>query len=171
MTGFLFYAYQKEWIILLLPNQTVDYQTAQTQKSDVTFTQQKITLFFWKHGQWHKEHTSVIWSSDAAHNIKTITNNWLTLLEDEKIIDTDIQLLSAVITSSKELYVSFNKDLCNAQDSTYTKLMIIHGLLKTIHENKIPVQSVRFLVHHQVLIDDHLNFSIPWPITGYIPIS
>ena len=165
--GFLFHAYQKEWIILLLPHQTADIQT-QAQAADAKFTQKKIVLFFWKHDQWHKEHNSVIWSSDIEHNIKTITSNWLTLLEDEKIIDTDIQLLSAVIASNKELFLSFNKNLYNAQNSTHAKLMIIHGLLKTMHENKIPVQSVRFLVHHQILIDDHLNFAIPWPITGYL---
>lgn len=170
IVGFLFHAYNKEWIILLLPHQTADIQS-QAQTSETAFTQQKITLFFWKHDQWQKEYTSVIWSPEITHNIKTITNNWLTLLEDEKIIDTDIQLLSTVISSNKELFLSFNKDLCNTQDSTYTKLMIIHGLLKTIYENKIPIQSVRFLVHHQILIDDHLNFSIPWPINGYITTS
>jgi hypothetical protein len=112
--GFLFHAYQKEWIILLLPHQTADIQT-QAQAADATFTQKKITLFFWKHEQWHKENNSVIWSSDVAHNVKTITNNWLMLLEDEKLIDTDMQLVSAVITSNKELFLSFNKDLCNTQ--------------------------------------------------------
>ena len=167
MVGFLFHAYQKEWIILLLPHQTADIET-QAQAHDATFTQKKILLFFWKHDQWQKEHNSVIWSSDLTHNIKTITNNWLMLLEDEKIIDTDIQLLSAVITSNKELFLSFNKNLYDSQHSTYAKLMIVHALLKTMHENKIPVQSVRFLVHHQTLIDDHLNFAIPWPITGYL---
>jgi len=165
--GFAFHAYQKEWVILLLPYQTADIQT-QTQADDATYSQKKIVLFFWKHEQWHKEHNSVIWSSDVTHNVKTIINNLLTLLEDEKIIDTDIQLLSAVITSNKELFLSFNKDLFNAQAATHAKLMVIHALLKTLHENKIPVQSVRFLVHHQILTDDHLNFSIPWPIMGYV---
>lgn len=167
IVGFIFHAYQKEWIILVLPHQTADIE-AQEQTPDVTFTQKKILLFCWKHNQWQKEHTSVIWSSDSAANAKTITNNWLAFLEDEKLIDTDIQLLSAVISSGKELFLSFNKDLFDHQSSTYTKLMIIHGLLKTIHENKIPVQSVRFLIHHQILLDDHLNFSIAWPITGYL---
>jgi len=167
ITGLLIHAYHKEWIIILLPQQTIDYQT-ETENTDATFTQKKIELFFWKHEQWQTEQNSVIWSSDMSHNVKTITNNWLMLLEDEKIIDTDIQLSSAIITSNKELFLSFNKDLYDTQDSTYSKLLIVHGLLKTINENKIPVQSVRFLVHHQTLIDDHLNFSISWPITGYI---
>lgn len=165
IVGFAFHAYQKEWIVFLLPHKIAHMQTQTTVE---TYSQKKIELFFWKHEKWQKEHNSIIWSSDIARNVKTITNGWLMLLEDEKIIDTDIQLLSAIISSNKELFLSFNKDLCNAQSSTYAKLMVIHGLLKTLHENKIPVQSIRFLVHHQILIDDHLNFSIPWPITGYL---
>ncbi|MBP6870069.1 hypothetical protein KBC04_04255 [Candidatus Babeliales bacterium] len=165
--GLTFHAYQKEWVVLLLPHQTADIEN-KPQTADTAFSQKKITLFFWKHEQWRKEHISIIWSPDLATNIKTITNNWLMLLEDEKIIDTDIQLLSAVITPSKELFLSFNKNIFSGQESTYQKLMIIHGILKTIHENKIPVQTVRFLIHHQTMIDDHLNFLISWPITGYI---
>ena len=167
MIGLLFHAYQKEWIILLLPHQTTSYQD-KILDAGPHFKQHTITLFYFKNITWHKENSLIIWSSDMALNIKSITNNWLTLLEDEKLIDTDIQLLSAVIAQNKELFLSFNKDLFKPQDSTYGKLMIIHGLLKTIHENKIPIQSIRFLVHHQTLIDDHLNFLISWPITGYM---
>jgi hypothetical protein len=166
--GSIFYAYQKEWIILLLPNQTASYEIQDRQNDIPTYTQQKIILYFWKDEQWHTEFNSVIWSSDFAMNSKRIINNWITLLEDEKIIDSDIQLVSAIINSHKEMFLSFNKDIFNMQSSTYTKLMIIHGLLKTIHHNKIPVQSIRLLIHHQIVLDDHLNFSIPWPINGYI---
>jgi len=165
--GIVFYSYQKEWLVLLLPHKTATHSQEKT-LNDIKFIQHNITMFFWKYEKWHKESTNVIWSGDASYNVKTITNNWLMLLEDEKIIDTDIQLLSAIITPTKELFLSFNKDIFNFQDATYTKLMIVHGLLKTIHENDIPVQSVRFLIHHQTLIDDHLNFSIAWPIIGYL---
>ncbi len=165
--GFIFHAYQKEWIILLLPHQTTDspllVETEQT-----TYAPKKIALFFFKNEKWHTEHNSVIWSSNITENVKTVTNNWLTLLEDEKIIDTDIQLVSTIITKTKELFLSFNKDLFEKQDATFSKLMIIESLLKTLKENKIAVQSVRFLIHHQTMVDDHLNFSISWPITGYL---
>ena len=165
--GFLFHAYQKEWIIFLLPHQTTE-NPIQTTTSHVTYTPKKIILFFFKHEKWHSEQNSVIWSSDMAENVKTLANNWITLLEDEKIIDTDTQLTSAIITASKELFLSFNKDLFDKQSATLSKLMIIESLLKTLRENKIPVQSVRFLIHHQIMTDDHLNFAISWPITGYL---
>lgn len=169
IVGLLFHAYQKEWIILLLPHKTIDYQTQNS--NETSFTQKNIMLFFWKNEKWQKEQNSIIWSYDMTHNIKTIINNWLILLEDEKIIDSDIQIISAMITAQKELFLSLNKDLFKSQDATHAKLMIVHSLLKTIHENKIPIQSVRLLVHHQILMDDHLNFSISWPVTGYLTKS
>ena len=163
--GIILYAYQKEWIIIIPPYARVMHESESIHKE---LQHQKIVLFFFKHKQWHKEHVNIIWSSDACHNAKTIANNWLMLLEDEKIIDKDIQVISAVISPSKELFISFNKEPFHKQDATYTKLMIIQGLLKTLQENKIPVQSVRFLIHHQPLPDDHLNFSISWPLSGFI---
>ena len=168
--GIIFHAYQKEWIILLLPHQTTD-SPVQNQSEEITYTPKKIVLFFFKHEKWHTENNSVIWSSNVTENVKMLTNNWLTLLEDEKIIDTDTQVTSAIITENKELFLSFNKDLFDKQDATLTKLMIIESLLKTLRENKIPAQSVRFLVHHQTMTDDHLNFSISWPIIGYLQNS
>ena len=163
--GIILYGYQKEWIIIIPPYATAIHKS---ESEDQKLQHQKVSIFFFKHNQWHTEEINSIWSCDAAQNVKTITNNWLMLLEDEKIIDKDVQVVSSIISGSKELFLSLNKDPFMKQDSTYTKLMIVEGLLKTIHTNKIPVQSVRFLIHHQQLIDDHLNFSISWPVTGYL---
>ncbi len=165
--GLLFHAYQKEWIILLLPFQTSD-QAILSLPDHNHYEPKKIPLYFFKHEKWHFEETSIIWSSQITENITAITNNWLMLMEDEKIIDTDIQLLSAIITENKELFLSFNKDLFDKQSATLYKMMIIESLLKTLRENHISVQSVRFLVHHQTMIDDHINFNISWPMNGYI---
>lgn len=165
--GLIFHAYQKEWIILLLPFQTSD-QAILSLEDQKHYEPKKIPLFFFKNEKWHFEETSIIWSVDILENIIFITNHWLTLMEDEKIIDTDIQLLSAVITQDKELFLSFNKDLFDKQSATLYKMMIIESLLKTFRENHISAQSVRFLVHHQTMIDDHINFNISWPMNGYI---
>lgn len=167
ISGLAFHAYQKEWIIFLFPHQNMHGEEI----NDITtpsYSQQKIILFFWKQDRWHQEYNHVIWSSNIERNIQTITHNWLILMEDEKLIETDIQLISTVVTAHKELFLSFNKNLCENQESTYKKLMIMHGLLKTLHENKVAIQSIRFLVHHQSMTDDHLNFTISWPITGYV---
>lgn len=165
ITGVILYAYQKEWIIIVPPYQTAVYQPEDTHEQ---LEHRTISLFFFKHNQWSKEDITIIWSSDASYNVKTISNNWFMLLEDEKIIDKDIQVVSAIISPAKELFISLSKEPFNKQDATYIKLMIVQGLLKTLYENKVPVQSVRFLIHHQPLVDDHLNFSISWPLSGFL---
>jgi len=163
--GIALFAYHKEWIIIVPPYAIA---TVEVEGKDQNVDHRKVQLYFFKHKQWHTEEINSIWSYDAALNAKTIINNLFILLEDEKIIDKDVQVISSIISSSKELYLSFNKEPFNKQDSIYTKLMIIQSLLKTLRNNKIPVQSVRFLIHHQTLVDDHLNFSISWPLSGYL---
>lgn len=163
--GIILFAYQKEWIIILPPYATATHEYESLHEQ---LQHHKVSLFFFKHKKWHKEEISIIWSSDTSQNVKTIANNWLMLAEDEKIIDKDIQVVSSLISSSKELFISLSKEPFNKQDSTYTKLMIIQGLLKTLSENKILVQSVRFLIHHQPFHDDHLNFLISWPLSGFL---
>lgn len=165
--GLAFHAYQKEWVILLLPHQAAE-NSIESLQPQTACSQKKITLYFYKHDTWHHEQTTVLWSDNVANNVKIVTNNWLTLLEEEKLLSNDVQVISAVLTSNKEMLLSLNKDLFSNQDATYQKLMLIESLLKTIRTNKIAIQSIRFLVHHQVMLDDHLNFSIPWPITGYL---
>jgi hypothetical protein len=45
---------------------------------------------------------------------------------------------------------------------------LIEGLLKTLRENDIKIQRIHFLLHHQPLVDYHLDFSHPWPLEGFL---
>ncbi|MGZ6250885.1 MAG: hypothetical protein ACXWL2_02555 [Candidatus Chromulinivorax sp.] len=169
IAGLFLYAYQNEYII-------VNFQKKQNLISDqneqldqkVIYNEHKLKIYFYKNEKWYKEETQLLWSSDITTNIIALINAWIAVVEEEKIIDTDIQLLSAIICPNKEVLLSFNKNIFFDQASTFTKLMIIHALLKTLQESKLPIQSIRFLVQHQILTDDHLNFTISWPINGYV---
>jgi hypothetical protein len=70
--------------------------------------------------------------------------------------------------SGVEAYISFDRNPFTKNQSTYEKFMWIEGLLKTVRENGIQLQSIYFLVHHQPLTDFHLDFSNAWPISGFI---
>jgi hypothetical protein len=163
--GFIFHAYQKEWIIINFPYQTTSFHE---QKTIDSFAQKKIPVYFWKNNTWRHEYSTVIWSDDVANNSKTILNHLITVLEDEAILESDIQIIATTLSNQKELLVSFNKNIYSTEHATYDKMMIVHSFLKTLYENKISVQSVRFLIQHQTIIDDHLNFTVSWPITGYV---
>ena len=71
-------------------------------------------------------------------------------------------------TNKHIAFISYNQAPFNEQDNTLTKLMIIEGLLKTLRQNNITINSIQFLTNHQPMQDDHLDFTIPWPIQGYM---
>lgn len=162
--GIIFFAYQQQWIVILMPfsSETLDTNCS------ITVQHKKISLYFWKHEKWQKEHSSMIWSSNESNNIKILTNQWFNLMEDEEILDNDIQVMSVIISQNHEAFLSLNKYPFNQSHATYTKLMIIEGLLKSLKINNIKIQSIRFLVHHQPLKDDHLNFNFSWPLSGFL---
>ena len=58
--------------------------------------------------------------------------------------------------------------LVNLNDIIFKKWMMIEGVLKTLRENNITVKDVHFLVQHQPLSDPHLDFSVAWPLHGFI---
>ena len=162
--GLSFFIYQKQWIVFLLPFNTTHYKPEIFEQK---INRKEVSLFFWKHNEWQTESTTLIWSSDVARNTKLLVNTLLILLEDEQIVNKDIQVVSAAI-SNKEIFLSLNKHLFHQSDATYTKLMIIESILKTIRHNKVPIQSIRFLIHHEPIHDDHFNFEISWPISGFL---
>lgn len=165
LLGGLFFAYQAQWIILFSPFST---QSLEPTQNNIAIKPKSITLYFWKHEKWQKETSSIIWSHNQSSNIKILSNQWFNLMEDEGILDHDIQAMSVIISQNHEAFISLNKYLFHQSDATYHKMMVIEGLLKTLHQNGVKVQSVRFLIHHQPLKDDHLNFNFSWPLTGYI---
>lgn len=165
--GALFYAMHRGWIIITIPSATSHYaMQAGTLPAALS---KKVTLFFWHHDAWHHESTQLVWGEHTAHNIAYLVNSWLSLLDDEKITSKKVSLQTAMLNpTGTELYLSFDRSLFSKESTTYDKWMLVEGLLKTLRENGITPQGVRFLVHHQQMMDFHLDFSSPWPIFGFI---
>jgi hypothetical protein len=97
-----------------------------------------------------------------------LINAWLTLLDEENVMSKKVTLQSALMSAHGHLYVSFDRNPFDENSPTYDTWMWIEGLLKTIRENEPSIQSVHFLVHHHPMEDNHLDFSNPWPITGFL---
>lgn len=162
--GILTFCIQQQWIIFLWPHKT---QIIEENSTKNTTEQKQNMLYFWKQNKWNKERTTTLWSATQEQNIQLLVNSWFSLAEDEKLLDKDVQVLSVIISSKQEAFISLNKYPFEKNHATYTKLMIIEGILKTLHHSKIQIQAIRLLVHHQPLHDDHLNFHHSWPITGF----
>lgn len=161
--GLTLFAYQESWIIFMIPNKKNAIKLpTKTKPTEAVF-------YFWKHEKWGKEKISYITSPNPAETIQTIAHLYFRVLDDEEIIKNDVTVQSVVLHANKQIaFISCNQTPFDAQNNTRQKLMVIEGLLKTLRKNNIAVPSIQLLVNHQPLEDDHLDFTIPWPLQGYV---
>jgi len=167
LTGMLLYAFTKSWIIIHAPSSnnfvSFDYQTNQA------ISKKKVTLWFWKDEKWHSETTELVWSDAKADALYYLIASWLKLLDEDDMMHKKISVQSVLLSpAGSDVYVSFDRYPFASQATINAKLMWIEGLLKTIRENKIAIQGIRFLIHHKTVQDPHLDFSKEWPITGFL---
>ncbi len=162
--GILFFCYQESWIIFNIPQNTgfIDLQKSSVKKSSVQ-------LWAFKQNKWITEKTDIIKNDSIAQTLQNLLNSWFLFLEEEQILSQTINVTSVVLSPTNTLaFISLSHNSLNPQASTYESIMLIESMLKTIRENKIPIQSIQLLVRHQPLIDQRLNLSIPWQIAGYM---
>ncbi len=163
--GILFFLFKKELIVFRFP---VNYEnfSSSSQNSKI---KKSVKLFYFINEKWNYENIEIIWSNNINENIKQIVSSWLNLLEEEKILDHKITLQSVLSNAeNKEIFLSFDRNLFNDENSTYEKLLIIESIIKTLRENELKISKIRFLNHHQEINDIHLNFKNSWPIQGFI---
>jgi hypothetical protein len=160
----LFLALQRDWIIIRLPS----FKKELTQQHNAE--KKSVKLFFWKHDRWTQEGVEVIWvDNDMGQTTKYLIDRWLTWLDEERLTERKVSLQSVMITpNNQEAMLSFDRSPFPTEWTTYEQWMWIESLLKTVRDNNIRIQRIRFLVHHQELIDYHLDFNNPWPIIGFV---
>jgi len=166
MLGGLFFLLYHGWLIIRYPSyKTEAKQCLRNMKS----SKRKIVLEYWHKKKWNKEKIDLLWTGDKSKNIQYLINSWLTLLDEEDAMKKKISLQAVLLSASgNKAYLSFDRNPFSKGCSTFEKLMWIESLLKTLRENEIQLQSIYFLVHHQIMEDYHLDFSNPWPINGFL---
>jgi hypothetical protein len=168
ISGIIFFSLKKEWVILNVPKYQENLLEKNKQKNYIT-TKKTINLFYWHGNKWNKENTEILWSNNKIDNINKIINNWLNLVDEEKIIDKKVTLQNTLLSfDNQEIYISFDRNLLSSESSTYDKLMLIESLLKTLRDNNIENYKIYFLVNHAQMQDTHLDFTHAWPINGFI---
>ena len=161
--GILSYALYKRIIIIQLPSlsneQTVVGHT----------TKKNSTVYYWYQGSWKHEITTIIATENKSDTISYVVTNWLNVLEQATAFVKNIRLEQVMFSpSGSDLYLSFDKTLFAKEETTFEKWMRIEGLLKTVQAAQLGISRVYVLVHHKPLFDDHLDFSCPWPIQGFL---
>lgn len=159
--GILLFLVQYEWIIFR-------FWQPVSPISNLQFRKKKCHLAYWHNDRWHTEKEELLWASDDATNIATIITAWLSLLDADDITRKKISLESALKSpNGTDIFLSFDRNPFNKEWSIKQKIMFIEGLLKTVRDAEIAVQTVRFLVHHKSFTDQHLDFSFGWPCNGF----
>ncbi|MDR3646268.1 MAG: hypothetical protein P4L22_01865 [Candidatus Babeliales bacterium] len=160
--GTIFFGIQNDFIIFRWPTKTIAFK-----EDNNLATKKRIKLFYWNNNKWINETTTILVSANLQDNVQHILNSWLNLLDEEKIIEKIFLQTALISEASNELFLSFDRNLLIEDHSTYQKLMLIEGLLKTLRENDIKVPKIYFLVYHKPMQDSHLDFSNTWPLEGF----
>ncbi len=161
--GTLYYAYKNQYIIIHYNRNFKPGLISETKK-------RIITCFVWQQQQWLQETTEVLWSdTNKSETLNHIMTSWFTILTDEGIYTKKLSIQAiSLLPNNCDALISFDRNPFSKESSIAEKLMWIEGLLKTIREANLGIQSVFFLVNHQPMHDPHLDFSYPWPISGFV---
>lgn len=163
LSGFLFFAVYHQWIIFAPP-----WQKDVFVSSSETIQKKQIILHYFHGDKWKTEKQEMLWQETIEKNIFHIVNAWLALLDEEHITLKKTALQSALVTASGTVYLSFDRTIFNKEEMIFKKWMLIEGLLKTIRSTNLNITHVQLLIQHQQLQDIHIDFSMPWPVHGFI---
>ena len=131
-------------------------------------SQQEIPLWFWREGKWRSEKVNLVLSSDVCSSVSRTTQAWAQALYEEGLTNKRIGVEAVLCgADSQTIYISFDRYPFEKEASLFDKWMRIEALLKTIRGLRGSYSKIHFLVHHKQLNDYHLDFSNPWPISGY----
>lgn len=87
---------------------------------------------------------------------------------EEQVLTEKVQLETlALPESGQEAYLSFNRTFLSDQWSTWKKWHFVEGLARTLYYACPAVNTLFFQVNHQIMIDEHLDFSLGWPTGGF----
>ena len=161
-----YFAYNQQWI--LVQNPFAATETLHIVQGTVQ-TKKTVKLFFWHHDAWRQETTTILWSDNQADALSSLITRWLALMDEEKQMTKKIALQSIAISSNnQEAICSLDRNPFSKHQSTFEKMIWVEGLLKSMRENGIKIQHVRFLVHDQPLSDVHIEFIDPFPLSGFL---
>lgn len=163
--GMIIYAYFNEWIIIRNPLESLQHHGILAAK----LRKKEVTLFFWRHEQWHKEAITLSVTPQIQEELMSIIQAWLSEAFEVSMIDKPCTLETALLDGRHQcLYLSFSTNLCSMQKSTLEQLCVFESLLKTIrHAVPSGIQTIQFLVNHTVVKHPHLNLTKPIALTGF----
>lgn len=124
-----------------------------------------IFLYYWRDDDLKKERVNFVWLDNKAEILKLIVGNWLTYMYEERVLEKKVGVDSVSLSmSEQEAYVSFDQIPFLREWSIHKKWRLLDGLLRTVGDAGLGIEKIIFLVRHEIMRDDHLDFSQPWPV-------
>ena len=164
--GFIFFMIQRKWIIIQLPFGQTSLQNSDEQ------TAEKIVakIYFYQDSKWRNEEVVLIGANkDKATKVKQLVKNWLSILKEEHIVPLYVNLESVALSSTgADVYLSFDRNIFHPNVVIIKKWMIIEGLLKTLVDASLSLQTIQFFVHHKPMEDEHIDFMQPLPVQQFL---
>lgn len=166
--GLLTLLVKRHWLIVHWVPAYTRSDVSVSQSSKHIVHRKKIALYYWKEDGLKREVDSFVWRGDVAEDLKVIVGSWLSFLYEERVLPKRVGLESIALGKSKhELFLSFNHYPFVRSWSIRNKWQLLNGLCRTIVGLNLGVQTILFLVNHEQMQDDHLDFSQPWPVDGF----
>lgn len=163
--GVLFFLIQKDILII-----TWSTKIHTTHLEKTAISRKKVKLFFWNDEKFQSEEVVLAWEKNLPDkNLQNLINNWLSLVQDEKLINEKVRLeLVAISPLSHEVIIAFNRPILAKGWPIIKKWHLLESLCRTIRETELSISFIVFLVNDAIMKDDHLDFSQPWPIDGFL---
>lgn len=166
LIGAFFCAYQNGWLIICLP---LAQQQQRTIHIAATISRKKVVATWWHENSWQTESIELVWSTDKNAALEALVRAWVALIDEENNEIKPCVVQTAMFgVREKIAYISCDRNPFDKQSAMYNKLRWFDGLAKTLLASGLTCSHIQLLVNHKPLLDAHLDFSKPWPVTGFI---
>ena len=165
--GAFFFLIQRNWLVIHWTFGFDEQRLIDQTRQDVAL-RRKLKLYYSRDDKFFFEDQTFVWFSNKSENLKHLINNWLSFLHEERVINKKVALETVSLEQTgQEAYFSFDQTPLHREWSIFKKWNFIESMFKTIRGAGLDIKTVVFLVGHQQLDDDHLDFSMPWPVDGF----
>ncbi|HTM06082.1 MAG TPA: hypothetical protein VL201_02485 [Patescibacteria group bacterium] len=125
---------------------------------------QSASIFYQKDSTWQEEKITIA-MQELQEVALLLMQHWLEFLQEEGMLPRNIVLERVLVDIlQNSLYISFDKSLFFESISTHQKTLIISSLAKTIASLQSSLQRFMLLVHHEPLVDKHIDCHVPFYI-------
>jgi len=167
--GSIFFLIQRNWLIINFSPRLLENRSIKRIIKNKINLSQKVKLYYWHDDKFIFEEKDFVKRSNKSDSLRNLVNNWLLFLHLERVISKKVVLDSVCLDQTEQqAFFSFDQIPYDTNWSIFKKWHFIESLFKTIKDAQININSIIFLVNHEKMHDNHLDFSQPWPIEGFL---